>query len=98
MDTAQEAVVTVERDGPVAVVTLNRPKAHNAMDDALLRALTTHLTALNGQPEVRAVVITGNGRTFSAGADIKQMVHMDAGRWTVLGTARSIRHGLGRGP
>ena len=37
MDAAQEAVVTVERDGPVAVVTLNRPrKAHNAMDDALL--------------------------------------------------------------
>ncbi len=88
MDAAQSEVVTVEQDGPVAVVTLNRPRAHNAMDDTLLRALTTHLIALNGQPDVRVVVITGSGRTFSAGADIKQMVRMDTagGRaWGLLG-------------
>ncbi len=88
MDTGQSEVVTVEQDGPVVVVTLSRPKAHNAMDDAMLRALTTHLTALDRQPEVRVVVITGSGRAFSAGADIKQMVQMDAagGRsWALLG-------------
>ena len=88
MDTAQTEVVTVRQDGPVAVVTLSRPEAHNAMDDAMLRALTAHLTALECQPEVRVVVITGSGRTFSAGADIKQMAQMDAagGRsWALLG-------------
>ena len=98
MDAAQEAVVTVEQDGPVTVVTLNRPKAHNAMDDALLRALTTHLTALNGQPDIRVVVIMGSGRTFSAGARHQADGGNGRGRWPVLGAARSIRHGLGRGP
>ncbi|MAG35954.1 MAG: crotonase [Dehalococcoidia bacterium] len=88
MDAAQAEVVTVERDGSVAVVQLSRPEARNAMDAAMLRALTTHLTTLESQPEVRVLIITGSGKTFSAGADIKQMVQMDAagGRsWAMLG-------------
>lgn len=88
MDTEHADSVTVEQDGAVAILTLDRPDARNAMDAAVLRALTTNLTTLESQPDVRVLVITGSNNTFSAGADIKQMAQMDlaGGRsWAMLG-------------
>jgi methylglutaconyl-CoA hydratase len=54
----------------VARVTLNRPEVNNAYDGALIQGLHTAMDALGCRPEVRAVVIAGNGRHFQAGADL----------------------------
>ena len=65
--------VQILRDGGIARVVLDRPKVHNAFDDALVAELTQALRALDADPAVRAVVLTGNGSTFSAGADLNWM-------------------------
>ncbi len=65
--------VISEIDGPIAIVTLNRPDKHNAFDDALIVDLTEHLKALDQQPQVRVVVLSANGKSFSAGADLNWM-------------------------
>jgi enoyl-CoA hydratase len=65
-----EPLVLVERDGAVAVVTLNRPKQLNALSDELMQALVEQLTELDADDAVRCIVITGNERAFAAGADI----------------------------
>jgi len=62
-----------ETRGPVAVLTLNRPDALNALDRATLEALEVHLDALARNASVRALVLTGAGRAFAAGADIAEM-------------------------
>jgi len=68
---AQPAALLEERDGAVAILTLNRPHRLNALTAELTDALRTSLRRLDGTPEVRAVVITGAGRAFSSGADLK---------------------------
>lgn len=60
----------------VATVTLNRPHLHNAFDDALIAELTDVLTAHGENPAVRAVILTGAGKSFSAGADLGWMKRM----------------------
>jgi enoyl-CoA hydratase len=62
-----------ERRGAVALLTLNRPKALNALDTATLEELIAHCGKLDGDPSVRALVLTGEGRAFAAGADIAEM-------------------------
>jgi methylglutaconyl-CoA hydratase len=62
-----------ERRGAVAWLTLNRPQIHNAFDDALIAALTEALAQADADPAVRAVVLSGNGSCFSAGADLNWM-------------------------
>src|SRR5688572_26321456 len=54
----------------VATATLARPQTHNAFDDVLIAELTSVLVALDADETVRAVVLTGDGGTFSAGADL----------------------------
>jgi E-phenylitaconyl-CoA hydratase len=56
----------------VAVITLNRPAVRNAMNRELSGALVEALQRVRDDPEVRVAVITGAGRTFSAGADLKE--------------------------
>lgn len=63
------AVLTQVRDG-VALITLNRPEVMNAWNGALCRALDDALRAAQADDEVRALVITGAGRAFCAGADL----------------------------
>jgi 2-(1,2-epoxy-1,2-dihydrophenyl)acetyl-CoA isomerase len=66
--------VLVEREGAVAVVTMNRPEAMNALNDELLAALPVRLREVANDPDVRCVVLTGAGeRAFSAGGDVKDM-------------------------
>jgi len=61
----------VEKADGVAKVTLNRPEAMNAINDELLQDLEKAFNELEKDEEVRAVIITGKGRAFSAGADLK---------------------------
>ncbi len=70
--------VISEIDGPIAIVTLNRPDKHNAFDDALIADLTQHLKALDQLPDVRVVVMSANGKSFSAGADLNWMERVAA--------------------
>lgn len=89
-------VIRIERQGPVARVTLARPAVHNAFDDTLIADLTTALEALDADPGVRAVVLTGDGSTFSAGADLGWMRRMaqaseDENREDSLRLARLMR-------
>jgi enoyl-CoA hydratase/carnithine racemase len=65
--------VDLERRGPVAVLLLNRPEALNALSVEMLDDLGDHLAAIEGEPDLRAVVVTGNGKAFAAGADISHM-------------------------
>lgn len=65
------------RDG-VATVTLNRPEIHNAFDEALIGRLTATFVSLDDNPDVRAVVLAGAGRSFCAGADLNWMKRMAA--------------------
>ena len=57
----------------VAPVTLDRPKALNAIDFALLAELTDAVERLDADPACRAIVITGGERAFAAGVDIRQL-------------------------
>lgn len=65
--------LTVARDGGVATVTLNRPDVHNAFGPALIAELTAAIGEVGTDERVRAIVLTGAGRSFSAGADIAAM-------------------------
>ena len=89
MDELTQGPLLVRRDGPVAVLTLNRPQARNALDEEMLGLLRAAAVAAADEPVVRAVVITGAGdRAFSAGADIRRMQAMtpeDGRRWALLG-------------
>ncbi len=60
-------------DGPCATLTLNRPAALNALSGALRRALIDALDTLDRDAAVRAVILTGAGRAFSAGLDLKEL-------------------------
>lgn len=66
-------VVLAERRGAVLVLTLNRPDRLNAWNDALEARYYEHLDAAEDDPEVRAIVVTGAGRGFCAGADLDDL-------------------------
>ncbi|MFX0152215.1 MAG: enoyl-CoA hydratase-related protein [Candidatus Hodarchaeota archaeon] len=55
------------------IVKLNRPEVHNAFNPTMIEELTTIFKYLGNDPAVRAIVLTGEGKSFSAGADIKYM-------------------------
>ncbi|MDQ0616805.1 enoyl-CoA hydratase [Arthrobacter globiformis] len=65
--------ILVEHRGRVGLVTLNRPEALNALDRTTLEELVAAVSAMDADPGVGAVVITGSGKAFAAGADIKEM-------------------------
>ena len=73
-----EPLVLVEREGPVAVVRLNRPEQLNALSDALMDELVRALEELDRDEGVRAIVLAGNERAFAAGADIGELAQTSA--------------------
>lgn len=81
-------LVRSERRGAVALFTLNRPAALNALDVATLEALEARIAEVARDPGVRALVLTGEGRAFVAGADIEAMRPfgaLEAGEFSRLG-------------
>jgi len=95
--TAYENVLTEQR-GRVGLVTLNRPKQLNALNDALMNELGDALLAFDADDSIGAVVITGSAKAFAAGADIGAMAkwtYMDVYRTNYISrnweTIRSIR-------
>jgi methylglutaconyl-CoA hydratase len=65
--------VSQTQTGAVLTVTLNRPEQHNAMNPAIMAELARIFNELPGREDVRVVVLTGNGRSFCAGADLTFM-------------------------
>jgi len=90
--------ILVETRGRVGLVTLNRPKQLNALNDALMNELGAALEAFDADDGIGAIVITGNAKAFAAGADIGAMAtwsYMDVYRSDYITrnweTLRSIR-------
>src|SRR5438270_14016777 len=63
----------VEDAPPASIITLNRPQQLNALLTGLMTELTSELERQAARPEVRAIVLKGAGRAFSAGHDLKEM-------------------------
>lgn len=70
------SILTETDNRGVAAVTLNRPDLHNAFDDTLIAELTAVLNRLGTDRSIKAVILKGSGRSFSAGADLKWMKRM----------------------
>jgi enoyl-CoA hydratase len=79
-----DAPILTETRGRVGVITLNRPKQLNALNDALMDALGQALLAFDADEVIGAIVITGGAKAFAAGADIAAMVD-----WTYMDVYRS---------
>lgn len=90
-------VLTVEVDGPVRIVRLNRPEQLNAANHELHGALAELFPQLDADLDARVAVLTGNGRAFSAGGDfdyIDQLIADDALRQESLLDAKKIVQGM----
>lgn len=88
--------LAIERQGPLGLVTMNRPERHNAFDDALIGELTEAFRSMEAEDGIRVVVLSGAGRSFSAGADLNWMKRMagfsmDENRRDAMGLAALMR-------
>jgi 2-(1,2-epoxy-1,2-dihydrophenyl)acetyl-CoA isomerase len=72
--------VWIEQDGAVATVTLNRPESLNAFDEEMARRLDAALRTVERDPAVRAVLLTAEGRAFSAGQDVRELAREERER------------------
>jgi cyclohex-1-ene-1-carboxyl-CoA hydratase len=79
-----ESPILTTRHGRVGLITLNRPAQLNALNDALMDALGEALLSLDQDPDIGAIVITGSGKAFAAGADIAVMAD-----WTYMDVYQS---------
>lgn len=77
MDGSNPSSVLVRHEGAVAVVTLNEPATMNALSGGIKAGIEGNVPALIADPEVRAIVITGSGRAFCAGGDIRAFDQRD---------------------
>ncbi|NIJ41862.1 enoyl-CoA hydratase [Parvibaculum indicum] len=68
-----EPVILVEKEGETAIVTLNRPNAMNALSRELREAIAETFEKLEADPEVRVAILTGAGKAFCAGLDLKEL-------------------------
>lgn len=73
----EDDAVVVSRQGDALWVALNKPEAMNALSPATIEALDAALEKAEADPEIRALVITGNDRFFCAGADLKSVAAMN---------------------
>ena len=72
-DMSYDNILVDKKEGGVGLITLNRPKALNALCHALFADLICAAKKLDKDPEISAIVLTGSAKAFAAGADIKEM-------------------------
>lgn len=75
MSTEQRVTLSVDERG-IATMTLNRPDKHNAFDDAMINEMVAYLQDLATNDSIRALIVAGTGKSFSAGADLAWMKRM----------------------
>ncbi|MBL7904394.1 MAG: enoyl-CoA hydratase/isomerase family protein [Bacteroidales bacterium] len=63
-------------EGSIAVLTISRPQALNALNSVFFNEMDHYLSSVSGNPDIRVLIITGEGKAFVAGADIAEMVNM----------------------
>lgn len=68
--------ILVNVDGPIGIITINRPQVLNALSFKVMEELVDTLESFDGEENIRAILLTGGERVFSAGADIKEMANM----------------------
>src|SRR5262245_7235954 len=68
--------ILVTRDDRVGTITLNRPKALNALNSQVMNEVTTAAAEFDSDTGIGAIIITGNEKAFAAGADIKEMANL----------------------
>ncbi len=85
-------------EGPIGIITLNRPEALNALNTQMVKELISALTSFEADDSVRCVVIAGSERAFSAGADIKEMAEMTAVQMAMTGHFFPLWDKVGRFP
>ena len=78
-DTPADQHLLVERDGPVLVVTMNRPERRNALSPSMLQGMSDAWDEVNANPDIRVVILTGSGGCFCAGADLDAMTTTSPG-------------------
>ncbi len=66
-------LITLEYDGPIAILTNNRPDKHNAANDEMDTGLFEAIAELKGRPDVRCVIWRANGKSWSSGRDVSQL-------------------------
>ena len=66
--------LTLERNGRLAILSLNRPQSMNAMNELMMKELADCFEALHQESDLQLLIIKGEGKVFSAGGDIKEMV------------------------
>ena len=71
-------VIKAWTEDAIGLVQLNRPEVLNALSQELFEEVLTALEGFDADPAIRCMILTGSGRAFSAGADIKQMARMSA--------------------
>ena len=72
--TSYENIIVEMKEPGVALVILNRPKALNALNSAMIKELNQALGILDHDPEVRAIILTGSEKAFAAGGDFKENI------------------------
>jgi enoyl-CoA hydratase len=85
-----DTVLRVEQRGAVRKLVLNRPRQRNALDAALVDALTTALTEAEHEPATRAVLVTGAGPSFCAGADLQHLLGLSEAGESPLPFLRTV--------
>ena len=90
--------ILVDREERVGTITLNRPKALNALNSQVMHEVTGAAAEFDNDPGIGAIIITGNDKAFAAGADIKEMSELSFGdvfgqdffaTWTKLAAVRT---------
>jgi enoyl-CoA hydratase len=81
-----DPIILVEKHGEAALVTLNRPQAMNALSHALRTAIAETFDELEADPKTRVIILTGAGKAFCAGLDLKEL---GQGRDSVQGTVET---------
>jgi enoyl-CoA hydratase len=82
--------VLIERDGPVTIVSINRPHCRNAVDGLTARKLYDTFLAFDADPDASVAVFTGTGGTFCAGADLKAVAAGDVNKKREVGGHNTI--------
>jgi len=90
--------ILVDRDERVGTITLNRPQALNALNSQVMAEVTAAAAEFDADPGIGAIIITGSGKAFAAGADIKEMASLSFSEvfeadffaaWNRLGAVRT---------
>ncbi|MGC1381043.1 MAG: enoyl-CoA hydratase [Candidatus Baltobacteraceae bacterium] len=79
--------IRIERDGEVAILTMNRPERRNALSLEMMRELDAALAGIAEDRAARAVIVRGEGPAFSAGHDLRELLDRDAETYRAIFTA-----------